>query len=172
MYSIGYDIGSSSIKVAIVEVDSGKKLVALHEPDGEMEILALKKDWAEQKPELWWQYICNATKRAISEANIDAKQIESIGISYQMHGLVLVDKNGIIESEMTKRILKSSISVLEAFNDVRNNKSFAHDNPVLNYNESILIFNDISNVIRFLETIEKPKIEKVAIEENWDDLPF
>jgi hypothetical protein len=83
-----------------------------------------------------------------------------------------IDKKGIIESEMTKRILKSSISVLEAFNDVRNNKSFAHDNPILNYNESILIFNDISNVIRFLETIEKPKIEEKEVEEDWDDLPF
>ena len=83
-----------------------------------------------------------------------------------------IDKIGIIESEMTKRILKSSISVLEAFNDVRNNKSFAHDNPVLNYNESILIFNDISNVIRFLEAIEKTKIQKVEVDENWNDLPF
>ena len=73
---------------------------------------------------------------------------------------------------MTMRILKSSISVLEAFNDVRNNKSFAHDNPILNYNESILTFNDISNIIRFLETIEKPKIEEKEIEENWGDLPF
>lgn len=83
-----------------------------------------------------------------------------------------IDKKGIIESDMTRRILKSSISVLEAFNDVRNNKSFAHDNPILNYNESILIFNDISNVIRFLETIEKPKIESKEVDENWDDLPF
>lgn len=83
-----------------------------------------------------------------------------------------IDKKGLIESDMTRRILKSSISVLEAFNDVRNNNSFAHDNPVLNYNESILIFNDISNVIRFLETIEKPKIEEKEVDEYWDDLPF
>lgn len=83
-----------------------------------------------------------------------------------------LDKNRIIESEMTKRILKSSISVLEAFNDVRNNKSFAHDNPVLNYNESILIFNNISNIIRFLETIEKTNTKKNEAEENWDNLPF
>lgn len=83
-----------------------------------------------------------------------------------------IDKKGIIESDMTRRILKSSISVLEAFNDVRNNKSFAHDNSILNYNESILIFNDISNVIRFLETIEKPKIETKDVKDNRDDLPF
>lgn len=83
-----------------------------------------------------------------------------------------LEKSKIIESEMTKRILKSSISVLEAFNDVRNNRSFAHDNTVLNYHESILIFNNISNIIRFLEIIEKPKIKKDEIEKNWDNLPF
>lgn len=82
-------------------------------------------------------------------------------------------KEGLIESEMTERILKSSISVLEAFNGVRNNQSFAHDNIILNYNESILIFNNVSNVIRFLETIEKPKTEqKEEIIEEWNDLPF
>ena len=80
---------------------------------------------------------------------------------------------GFIESEMTQRILKSSISVLEAFNGVRNNQSVAHDNQILNYNESILIFNNVSNVIRFLETIEKPKTEeKEETIEEWDDLPF
>jgi hypothetical protein len=83
-----------------------------------------------------------------------------------------IDKKGTIESDMTRRILKSSISILEAFNGVRNNQSFAHDNKILNYNESILIFNNVSNVIQFLETIEKPKVEEKEVEENWDDLPF
>ncbi len=78
----------------------------------------------------------------------------------------------LIDSQMTERILKSSISVLEAFNDVRNNKSFAHDNPILNYNESILIFNDVSNVIRFIESVEKPKIKERKEEKIWDDLEF
>lgn len=85
--------------------------------------------------------------------------------------------NNIIESVMTERILKSSISVMEAFNDVRNNQSFAHDNPILNYNESILIFNDISNVIRFIESIEKSSEVELQkedeLDEDWDyDLPF
>jgi hypothetical protein len=51
---------------------------------------------------------------------------------------------------MTERILKSSISILEAFNDVRNNQSIAHDNPILNYNESVLIFNHVSSAIKFI----------------------
>jgi xylulokinase len=94
MYYIGFDIGSSSIKVALVEAATGEKLVALHEPQDEMEIIAYHKDWAEQDPEIWWQLICVATKRAIKEANIDASKITGIGISYQMHGLVVVDKEG------------------------------------------------------------------------------
>ena len=94
MYYIGYDIGSSSVKVAIVEAETGKKIIALNEPANEMAITAYHKDWAEQDPEMWWEYCCVATKRAIKEANIDASKITGVGISYQMHGLVVVDKNG------------------------------------------------------------------------------
>lgn len=61
----------------------------------------------------------------------------------------------LIESEMTERILKSSISVMEAFNKVRNQHSYAHDNEVLNYDESLLIFGHVTSSIRFIEAIEK-----------------
>ena len=91
MYYIGYDIGSSSVKAAIVEAETGKKIIVLNEPQNEMEIVSLHSDWAEQDPEMWWQHICTATKRAIREANIDASKIQGVGISYQMHGLVIVD---------------------------------------------------------------------------------
>jgi hypothetical protein len=76
-----------------------------------------------------------------------------------------------IESKMTELILKSSISVLESFNDIRNNKSLAHDNPILNYFESVLIFNDISNVLKFIESIEKENPTESDNDEG-DDLPF
>ncbi len=56
--------------------------------------LSIPSDWAEQDPEIWWEHICTATKRAIREANIDASKIQGIGISYQMHGLVIVDNAG------------------------------------------------------------------------------
>lgn len=83
-------------------------------------------------------------------------------------------KSNLIDSLMTERILKSSISILEAFNDVRNNQSFAHDNPILNYNESILIFNNISSVIKFMESIEqdRPDNESQEVKTEWDDIPF
>lgn len=84
----------------------------------------------------------------------------------------LVD-NKHIESVMAEKILKYSINVIEAFNDIRNNKSFAHDNPVLNYQESVLIFNNVSNTIKFIEFIETNMKKKRAPEQNEStDLPF
>jgi hypothetical protein len=76
---------------------------------------------------------------------------------------------------MTERILKGSISLLEAFNDVRNNQSFAHDNTILNYNESVLIFNNVASAIRFLQSIEASEAEpKIPDQElpSWDEIPF
>jgi hypothetical protein len=71
-----------------------------------------------------------------------------------------IDEQGYIETEMTRRILKTSISLLDAFNPVRNDKTFAHDNPLLNYHESMLIFKNISSLILFVESIEKKMIEQ------------
>ena len=83
---------------------------------------------------------------------------------------------GELESEMTARILKSGISVLEAFNDVRNNRSLAHDNPVLNHDESLLIFSHVASSIRFLRALEdrNKKARKRAAETAAldDDIPF
>jgi len=84
-------------------------------------------------------------------------------------------EGGHIESEMTSRILKTSISTLEAFNDVRNNQSLAHDNPILNYDEALLIFNHVASSIRFLRSLER-KIQQRAQQpkapEQADDIPF
>ena len=94
MYYIGYDLGSSSVKVSIVDAASGTNIVTLNEPTNEMEIVAPEQNWAEQDPNMWWHYVCVATKRAIKEGHIEASKIKGIGISYQMHGLVVVDKAG------------------------------------------------------------------------------
>jgi hypothetical protein len=80
---------------------------------------------------------------------------------------------GLIESEMTERILKSTISVMEAFNRVRNDQSFAHDNQVLNYNESLLIFGHVTSSIRFIQAIEMRAAGKSKSESHEDDeIPF
>lgn len=78
-----------------------------------------------------------------------------------------------IESNMTEKILKYSINVIEAFNDVRNNKSLAHDNSLLNYNESLLIFNNVTNSLKFILTIEeKIDLNKESQKLEEEDLPF
>jgi hypothetical protein len=82
---------------------------------------------------------------------------------------------GHLESLMTERILKSSISVLEAFSDVRNNKSLAHDNPILNYEESLLIFNHVASSIRFIKSLKvqtKHPTTPKLIAAFDEDLPF
>lgn len=94
MYSIGYDIGSSSIKAALVLTSSGKSIAVISEPSTEMEMIAIHHGWAEQNPDDWWVHICNATKRLLQENNVKSEDITGVGISYQMHGLVVVDKNG------------------------------------------------------------------------------
>ncbi|MGA9269395.1 MAG: FGGY family carbohydrate kinase [Lutimonas sp.] len=93
-YYLGIDIGSSSIKVALVEVVTGKSIGLVQEPEDEMDMLALENGWAEQDPEQWWTLTCKAIKKLKKESNISRSQIIGVGISYQMHGLVLVDENG------------------------------------------------------------------------------
>ncbi|MBQ4818562.1 FGGY family carbohydrate kinase [Aquimarina sp. MMG016] len=94
MYYIGFDIGSSSIKAALVDTNTGKSIASISEPEEEMDIVSVRKDWAEQNPDLWWKNVCKASKRLLKENTINPNQIKGIGISYQMHGLVLLDKNG------------------------------------------------------------------------------
>ncbi len=93
MYLLGYDIGSSSIKATLLDADSGKSVFSASSPTTELEITAVKPGWAEQHPEVWWKHLKIATSKVIAESNIDVSGIEAIGISYQMHGLVIVDKN-------------------------------------------------------------------------------
>ncbi|WP_282124733.1 xylulokinase [Algibacter mikhailovii] len=94
MYYLGLDIGSSSIKAALVDIQSGKSLGVVQEPEEEMGMYAQKNGWAEQNPNDWWAHICAAIVRLKKEYNVSRTQIKGIGIAYQMHGLVVVDKAG------------------------------------------------------------------------------
>lgn len=93
MYFLGLDVGSSSIKAAILKGDTGACLASTHFPKTEMPIEAKAPGWAEQDPDMWWAHIQSATREALDKAQIPGKEIRAIGISYQMHGLVLVNHN-------------------------------------------------------------------------------
>ena len=123
MYCLGLDIGSSSVKAALVEVKSGKSILSVHEPKNEMNIISLNNDWAEQDPNMWWEYTCNAIKRVCKESHIDSKKITSIGISYQMHGLVIIDKDGEILRNSIIWCDSRAVNIgLEAFSQIGEEK--------------------------------------------------
>ncbi|MDR2844316.1 MAG: carbohydrate kinase [Candidatus Symbiothrix sp.] len=93
MYLLGYDIGSSSVKACLVEAESGKIVAQDFFPKVEMQIIAEKTGWAEQHPESWWTHLKLAHASVMKQSGVAAEDIKVIGISWQMHGLVLVDKN-------------------------------------------------------------------------------
>ncbi len=93
MYLIGFDIGSSSVKAAIVDAATKETLASVQYPEKEMAIEAPQVGWAEQDPVLWWKNLCIATKKALEIAAISPDSVLAIGISYQMHGLVTLDKD-------------------------------------------------------------------------------
>lgn len=94
MYLLGYDIGSSSVKVALVNANNGSVLGTAQHPETEMPIAAPHPDWAEQNPEDWWKAACAATQILLANTQVRPNQIAAIGIAYQMHGLVVVDTMG------------------------------------------------------------------------------
>jgi len=98
---LGYDVGSSSVKATLMDAESGKVLASAASPDKELEIIAKQIGWAEQHPQTWWEHVVKATQKIKSQIQFDAGDVAAIGISYQMHGLVVVDKN--------KQVLRPSI---------------------------------------------------------------
>ncbi|MDD7553101.1 MAG: FGGY family carbohydrate kinase [Candidatus Cryptobacteroides sp.] len=91
MYSLGIDVGSSSVKVALLDIESGKCVCSSTNPKVEAPIIAERKGWAEQDPQSWWEYLCEGVRDMAREH--DMSQVAAIGISYQMHGLVALDKD-------------------------------------------------------------------------------
>jgi len=127
VYLIGYDIGSSSIKAALVDASSGQTIKVVQHPETEMAIIAQQAGWAEQQPELWWDSVCHATKKLLKQTKVDGAAIKGIGISYQMHGLVLIDK--------AQQVLRPSIIWCDsraveigeqAFKEIGANKCLTH----------------------------------------------
>jgi xylulokinase len=98
---LGYDIGSSSVKASVIDAESGRAIGSATSPKQEMIIDSPHPGWAEQDPELWWKHIVKATRMLIDQFDLKGSQVAAIGISYQMHGLVAVDKQ--------KNVLRPSI---------------------------------------------------------------
>ncbi|MCF8374451.1 MAG: carbohydrate kinase [Bacteroidales bacterium] len=101
MYLLGLDIGSSSVKAALIDADNGRCLEQAQAPRGDMKIDAPHIGWAEQDPDCWWQNVLRAAREVIHDSGLDPGRIKTIGISYQMHGLVLINKK--------KELLRPSI---------------------------------------------------------------
>lgn len=101
MYTLGYDIGSSSIKTALLDSEKGVVIAQSTYPDTEMPMIAVKPGWAEQDPETWWDAAKHTTRDILAKSSVEPSAIKAIGISYQMHGLVIVDKS--------RKVLRPSI---------------------------------------------------------------
>ena len=93
MLLLGYDIGTSSVKASLVDVVSGKCIATAFYPEREAEIITVRQGWAEQDPEQWWQSLKHATAQIMAKSGAKKEDIKAIGIGYQMHGLVCVDRN-------------------------------------------------------------------------------
>ncbi len=91
-YLLGFDVGSSSVKASLVDSESGQCAATAFWPESEAPIKAVRTGWAEQSPDNWWQYLKAALQKIMTESGVSGEEICAIGISYQMHGLVCVDK--------------------------------------------------------------------------------
>lgn len=92
-YLLGFDVGSSSVKASLVDADSGACVASAFYPEKEAPITAVKAGWAEQDPQMWWDNAKLSLRKVMSDASVTGDEITAIGISYQMHGLVCVDKD-------------------------------------------------------------------------------
>ena len=100
-YLLGFDVGSSSVKASLVDADSGVCVASAFYPEKEAPIIAVKTGWAEQDPQMWWDNAKLSLKKVMADASVNGEDIKAIGISYQMHGLVCVDRQ--------MRVLRPSI---------------------------------------------------------------
>jgi xylulokinase len=127
MLLLGIDIGTSSIKVSVVDSASQKLIATAQYPDSESPIKALHSGWAEQSPDMWWEHTQKAIHLCHKSADYNPQDISAIGIAYQMHGLVLVNKQG--EALRDSIIWCDSRAVEignEAFDEIGGEKCLSH----------------------------------------------
>lgn len=126
-YLLGFDVGSSSVKASLVDAETGQMTATAFFPEKEAPIKAVKAGWAEQDPEMWWMNAKLSLKKIMADTGATGEDIKAIGISYQMHGLVCVDKNH--NALRDSIIWCDSRAVLygdKAFNDLGSEKCLGH----------------------------------------------
>ncbi|WP_295671897.1 FGGY family carbohydrate kinase [uncultured Mucilaginibacter sp.] len=116
MLLLGIDLGTSSIKASVVDAATQKVIASAQYPDIESPITVLHPGWAEQSPEMWWEHVQKAIEICNNKGLYDPLDIAAIGIAYQMHGLVLVDKN--------QQVLRDSIIWCDSRAVATGNKAF------------------------------------------------
>lgn len=127
MYLLGYDIGSSSVKASLVDVNSGKVVESDFFPKTEMTMYAAQPGWAEQDPAMWWENLKLANASVLKQANISNTDIKGIGISWQMHGLVAVDRDfNVLRPSIIWCDSRAVTIGDEAFNKIGSDYSMAH----------------------------------------------
>jgi len=92
-YLLGIDVGSSSVKASLVDSSTGTRISSAQSPAQEMSMLALRPGWAEQEPELWWSHVVQSIQACVKASRVESSRVKAIGISYQMHGLVIVGQD-------------------------------------------------------------------------------
>lgn len=126
-YLLGLDIGSSSVKASLVDSETGQSVASANSPSEEMPMIAKRAGWAEQDPEMWWEHVIKSTKACLQKSGINANEVTAIGISYQMHGLVVVGKD---HKPLRPSIIWCDSRAVEigdkAFNDLRHDFCLTH----------------------------------------------
>ena len=126
-YLLGFDVGSSSVKASLVDAETGQMAATAFFPEKEAPIKAVKAGWAEQDPEMWWMNAKLSLKKIMADAGATGEDIKAIGISYQMHGLVCVDKK---HNALRDSIIWCDSRAVpygdKAFNDLGSEKCLSH----------------------------------------------
>ncbi len=126
-YLLGYDLGSSSVKASLIDVSSGTVVASAQSPSEEMSMIAVHAGWAEQDPAVWWEHAVRSLQTCVRKSGITGSEIQAIGISYQMHGLVCVDED---QNVLRPSIIWCDSRAVEigknAFRDLGDNYSLKH----------------------------------------------
>lgn len=158
----------NSVKAELTETDFNLLAKSIRE--------SIEKNEPETSLDRLHTYMMKFFRKLCEKHSINLEKEETLNALFGKYTKYLANSK-LVESKMTEKILKYSINIFDAFNDIRNNKSFAHDNKILNYEESILIFKNITATKKFIDQIEAEFDRKNHLKEKElnifdDDLPF